>query len=158
MPKNRRHIIDLLFIVALIGVFALSSLLLVVLGINVYKKSFDRSQNAASMRTSIFYVCEKIRQSDAGGTVRISQAEDIPALIVYQTINGDAYETWIFAAGGDVREVTVAEGTNVTKTDGQKIIEADKLVFTRIGDMLKITVRDENGNDFDVMINITQFR
>jgi hypothetical protein len=59
MYKNRRHIIDLLFIIALIGVFALSSLLVTVLGINIYKESFERSQSTASLRTSVFYVFEK---------------------------------------------------------------------------------------------------
>ncbi len=158
MSKNRRHIVDLLFIVALAGVFALSSLLIVVLGINIYKESFTRAQSTASLRTGMFYVCEKIRQSDGGGTVRLAQAEDAPALVVYQTLNETQYETWIFSSGGAVREVTVNAGSAVTKTDGQKIIDAQNLSFTRVGNMLQITASDENGGDFDVMINIMQYK
>ncbi len=90
--------------------------------------------------------------------MRIATVEDEPALVVFQTLNGKSYETWIFSDGCVIREATVSAGTAVIKTDGQKIIESSKLTFERVGDMLKVTVSDENGGNFDAVINIMQFK
>jgi len=66
---KRKHMIDLLFPIALFLVLAASSLFLVILAANVYRKSVAWEESNYGSRTCLSYVTEKIRQSDTDGGV-----------------------------------------------------------------------------------------
>ena len=71
---RRRHVIDLLFPIALFLVLAASSLFLVILAANVYQKSVAWEESNYESRTCLSYVTEKIRQND-------EKAALLPALL-----------------------------------------------------------------------------
>ncbi len=139
MSKNDRHIIDLIFVIALMGVFAVSSVIMVILGISVYKDTVNATGTSFETRTTLLYISERIRQTD-NGTVRTGEVAGHDALITTVEYEGAECEVWIFCDGSHIREVSVLAGTAVTLTDGQEIVAAEALYFSLRNGLITTTV------------------
>lgn len=148
--NGKQHITDIIFMLSLFCVFAVLALFVVVLGADVYKGiSADMDQNDRA-RTSVAYLTEKMRQNDVPGGVAVDRMGGGDALVLKKNVGGKRYETWIFAADGSLRELTVAEGTQPTAEAGQEILDAASLkVIREEGNLFKITVEDSSGNEFE---------
>ena len=70
--ENRRRSIDNIFILVLAGIFLLTSVALVVLGADIYKKTASANQDAYQIRTASLYFDQKIHSADASGAVELS--------------------------------------------------------------------------------------
>lgn len=79
------HMIDVLFILTLFLVFALSSISVVGIGIQVYRTIVTDMDSNYNSRTAIAYVTEKLREADTSGSVRLGSIDDCDALILSQT-------------------------------------------------------------------------
>nr|WP_162990846.1 DUF4860 domain-containing protein [Maliibacterium massiliense] len=121
MQQSRTHMMDIFFALALFCVLVVTVLLVVLLGANVYKNvNADMTRNY-ELRTSLLYITQKVRQMGAQG-VSVGQVDGGDALVLRQRVNGDTYETWIYAADGALCEVSVRAGTPVKAGDGQRIM------------------------------------
>lgn len=148
--ENRRRSIDNIFILVLAGIFLLTSVALVVLGADIYKKTASANQDAYQIRTASLYFDQKIHSADASGAVELSSLESGQQALVLK--EGD-YETWIFLAGGQLREATVRIGTTVTESFGQPVLELDSLEFSPLkNDLLRITAVSPQGKTSQVDI------
>ena len=105
MIKQKNHVVDLLFSLALFCVFAASALTIVIMGADVYQKSVNDMNRNSTIRTSLSYLSEKIHQNDAENGIRIDQLNDLPSLVLTQNLNGETYETWIYAYDGMLCEI-----------------------------------------------------
>lgn len=56
------HVIDFLFAAALFGVFLVSSVMVIAVGAGAYRNITEKSQEDYTLRTSLSYVNEKLRQ------------------------------------------------------------------------------------------------
>lgn len=61
---NRKHTADTLFVVLLYGLFALLSLLLILIGARVYKRTVEHTEARGDVRASLSYVANKVRAAD----------------------------------------------------------------------------------------------
>lgn len=141
--EKGRHMIDILFIVILIGAFALSSVVLVVLGANVYKKTVSHNQQAYQIRTASLYFSQKLHQGDRQDAVSLTSLKSGQQALV---LAEDEYETWIFLADGQLRETMVKKGTSVTESFGQPVLALKDLNFRLVKDnLLRITAVSPEG-------------
>ena len=62
--QEERHIIDILFVIGLFCIFALSTIFLISIGADIYGKTVSNTEINFNDRTSFAYVTEKIRQAD----------------------------------------------------------------------------------------------
>ena len=62
--RQQRHIIDVLFVLALFGIFALSAIFLITIGADIYGKTMNNMERNFDARTALAYITEKVRQSD----------------------------------------------------------------------------------------------
>ncbi len=150
---EKRHSINLVFTLALVGIFALSALFVAVLGAQVYGRTAEHMNENYNSRTSLVYITEKIRQNP-GKDISIKEVDGAQALVLAQTIDGKKYESWIFSADGKLKEVMVGEGQPVKAIDGQEIMELNSFDLSLDGSLLKLTVFDENGDEDSVTISI----
>ena len=84
MNATRRHITDIIFLLSLLCVFAVTAVFVVIFGADVYKGISQRMQDNGNMRSSITYLSEKVRQNDSGG-VRLGAVGQSDALILDRT-------------------------------------------------------------------------
>ena len=145
---KRKHMIDLLFPIALFLVLAASSLFLVILAANVYRKSVAWEESNYGSRTCLSYVTEKIRQSDTDGGVETGTFDGIPCLILRQNFGDQAYATYLYSYEGHLCELFVQEGADVHAPDGQRILEVNNFNITeQEKGIFKISCSDENGKE-----------
>ncbi len=140
MNRPRNHQIDLLFVLALIGVFALCSFILAALGLSVYRDTAENSAEDFERRTALLYIAQKVRQHDNSGCVSLDSVGDADALVLTDIYAEQRFETWVFVAAGELREVTVPAGTAVSSADGQAIMALSDMSLALTGRALSINV------------------
>ena len=73
---SHKHMIDLVFPIAVFFVFAASSLAVLMLSARLYRLQTEKADNNYTTRTSLAYVNEKIRQHDENGGIFIRTIEE----------------------------------------------------------------------------------
>ena len=89
--QEKHFIVDILFVLALFGVFAVSALALVTIGADVYQHTVEDMSVNYDSRTAVSYIMEKVRQSDTADSISLTTLEDVPALCMFSEIDEDTY-------------------------------------------------------------------
>lgn len=149
MEQGKQHITDIIFVLSLFCVFAVLALFVVVLGADVYKGISGHMSENYNARTSVTYVTEKIRQNDYQGYVSIDEVGQESALVITQEIEDNVYETWIYVANGELKEIMVNQGDEVRVGDGQTIMSLKSMELERQENgLVQVRVEDMDGNGF----------
>ncbi|MEG0935795.1 MAG: DUF4860 domain-containing protein [Clostridia bacterium] len=93
----------------LLGLFALLSTMLILVGAQAYQRVVLRSQAHAQEQILVGYVMNKARVGEHAGGLRIEDAQGVQALVVSQRIDEAMYETWIYCRDGQLYEQFKAE-------------------------------------------------
>ncbi len=113
MKQEKHFIVDILFVLALFGVFAVSALTLVTIGADVYQHTVtDMSINYES-RTAVSYITEKIRQNDMEDGICLTTLEDVPALCMRSRVDEDIYCTYLYLYDGYLKELFMKQGASL---------------------------------------------
>lgn len=162
--KQERHfVVDVLFVLALFGVFAISALVLVTVGADVYQHTVrDMSRNYDD-RTAIAYITEKIRQSDytlsdGSHAVTLGLLEQQPALILTDEWNGEEYDTYLYLHNGWLKELYTRRdsyiGDNMLDA-GQNILRLDALEYQLFGDeLLSVSMTTPDGETRQLYLSL----
>jgi hypothetical protein len=151
MSKHKQrttHNVPAVFVFVLIGLFAISSLTLTLIGTRVYRRvTVDASDNSDSQMV-LSYLCNKIRTFDSQGSVVLTERDGLPVLCLYEIIEGETYETSVYAYQGALWERFVpADGDEFNPEDGQQLVDVQSLRFTLLSpDLLEATVVMPNGD------------
>lgn len=129
MKHQKTFIVDILFVLALFGVFTFSALMLVSVGAEVYRHTVSDMSENYETRTSISYITEKIRQNDyayGSENICISELSGKQALTLVQDIDGEIYYTHLYFYDGYLKELFSKSGGYLgdnTLAAGQNIME-----------------------------------
>lgn len=135
--------IDILFILSLFCVFAVSSVVLILFGANIYQKLVLQMDSNYSTRTSISYITEKIRQSDYSDSINIYEKEDKKILMMTQTIDNIEYAISLYEYNGYLYELFARTDIELPIDAGQPVFKLTNLDFEKISDnLLKISFID----------------
>lgn len=126
-----------LFVFLLIAVFAIFSLMLVLIGAGAYRNVVDSATENAGLRTSLNYIASKVRSADGSGAVAVDQRGEVPALLLNEVTEDRLYQTRIYylrdEEGGALYEL-------YTKADNMPELSSGE----RIADIAGFDVRAEN--------------
>ena len=134
---DKRHIVDILFVLALFGVFTLSALVLVILGANIYRQTVSYMSANYESRTACSYLAEKVRQNDMYDSVTLESFEGTDALALSRTSLDMV--TYIYFYDGSLREQTMRRGANIGSDplgSGTAIMALEDFQFQRVNDRL----------------------
>lgn len=153
--KTNKHIIDILFVIALFAIFVLSAVFLISIGANIYTKTMSNMDHCFNSRTAVAYITEKVRQSDEEGSIHIGTFERNNAIIITSTINGKEYTTYIYEYGGSLMELMVRSNLELSPSAGQKLLDVDTFNVTSINPHLAhVTMRLNEDEDYDFYFTI----
>lgn len=153
--KQEHHIIDILFVLALFCMFALSAIFLISVGADIYGKTVAHMESNFNNRTAFAYVTEKVRQADAAGAIDIGSLEGIPALTISQTIEDTPYITYLYQYDDHLKELMVREDTPLGPSAGQDILSLSSFVLNRINDSLySFTLTTTDGDSCLLYVSI----
>ena len=88
LEQEKHFIVDILFVLALFGVFAVSALALVTIGADVYQHTVEDMGVNYESRTAVSYIMEKVRQNDTADSIFLTDLENVPALCMLSEIDG----------------------------------------------------------------------
>jgi hypothetical protein len=151
--EQKHHVVDLLFSLSLFCVFAATALMLVMMGANVYQKTVDDMSHNYDTRTSLSYLSEKIRQADALDAISADSLNGEPALVLSQTIDGELYETWVYAFEGQLYEVMIPAQMPLEPENGQPIMEIDSFSVDFQDRLVRLSVTGCDGTTSSVCIS-----
>ena len=142
---ENRHMIDILFVITLFCLFAVCAILLIAVGAKVYQNTIDNMDSHFTSNTSISYITEKIRQNDSAGNITLCEFGGQDALLLKETIDGEAYCTYIYSYGGYLKELFTLEKLALDPSAGQNILAVQEFHIRSIADSLyEITIVDKN--------------
>ncbi len=157
--NQKRHMVDFLFVLTLLFLFAFFSMTLVVLGAQVYKSTISSTQEDFNTRTVSFYLTEKIRQYDTAGNVSVTTFGDGDAILLQQEIDGTTYNTYLYLYNGYITELFVADGNELSPESGQAILAAYAFEIEAVNDRLiqcSVTCPKQMPSTFYVSIHSIQ--
>ncbi|WP_026511530.1 DUF4860 domain-containing protein [Butyrivibrio sp. LC3010] len=144
-----RHTIDMLFVIALLFLFAMGALMLIALGSSIYKRGVDTLSKNYDRRTAYAYITEKLRQCDRAGNISSSTFNKSGALRIDTTIDSENYVTYLYEYEGALMELFArADAGDLPPESGQKIMDIDDMVLTPKGEnILLITIILTDGEE-----------
>ncbi len=151
--KRKAHSIDIIFMLVLFSIFAIMSVMLILIGSNVYGKIAKTQETNGNNRTVLSYITNKVRTCQSEDGVYIEE-KDGKKVLVIETIDGDdAYEMLIYEVNGKLREATIASGDEYTLDFGDVLTQVSyfDISIDNITGILTIAVgTDENVSRTDV--------
>ncbi len=152
---GHRHMIDILFVFSLFCVFAVSSVLLILFGADIYKKTVQQMDSNYTSRTSIAYITEKIRQSDAENAIEIVSQNDTQILMLTNIINGIPYATSLYEYNGYLYELFARTDLELPLDAGQPVMELHSLTFSQLeSNILEITFTDATNEEQKIYVSM----
>ena len=109
---------------ALFGVFAISALVLVTIGADVYQHTVSDMSTNYETRVSVAYITEKIRQNDTltptfvGASITTLSGQ--PTLMLPQTVDDETYCTYLYFYDGYLKELFMKKDSSL----GGSMLEA----------------------------------
>lgn len=144
---EKKHEISGLFALLLFGVFAVCILSVLLTGADVYHKLTERDRETYDMRTCTQYIATKVRQTQSGALVDVTDFGGVDALTLYEDIEGIRFVTRIYCCDGWLRELfTWGEGEYYPQ-DGEKILEASALSASIEDGMLNVEITNTAGEN-----------
>lgn len=151
---SQQHMIDILFVLSLFCVFAISSVLLILFGADIYKKTIQQMENNYTSRTSISYITEKIRQSDVEHAIKIISQDDTQVLMLIRTINNISYATSLYEYDGYLYELFARTDLELPLDAGQPVMELHSLSFSQIEpNILEITFSEDINSEQTIYVS-----
>lgn len=153
--SGRQHTVDFLFTLSLLGVFAITAVLVTLFGANTYEKIVKQSRCTYETTNSLSYVREKIRQNDTSAGISVIQLEDNDVLEIQSTANGLSFVTYIYFLDGELKELYQPQGDPLPLSSGQSILALHGFSMEQLTDSLFLfTAFDENGHSDEIVVNV----
>ena len=145
MMKKRNVGFDVIAGLFLVCAFASSLFFTLAGGVRIYKDVSAVLASQYTSRTALGYITAKLHQSDAAGCVSLGVLGDVPAVVISETIDGEAYKTYVYCWEGYIMELFCPASEPLLPADGLRVIAAEKLDFFMDGGFLRIDWVTESG-------------
>ena len=129
--KRRRHPIDSLFTVVLLGLFLIFLLVMLLFSAQAYRTAVAEDQQNNNLYTASAYITAKFRQHDNSQSISTDTIDDIPAFCMTDTINGQQYITYIYLKDHHLKELFTSAGNTPSAQMGTDIAELNDSVSGR---------------------------
>lgn len=154
MNRKQPHIVDVIFVLALLGLFALSSLILITAGSEIYQNTVKNMQSNYEMRTSTSYLSEKVRHAKS---FELTTLKDTDAIAISSYVGETEYVTYLYYYDGYLRELYTSADTDLGSSmlaAGQKITKLNSLTFDKDDNgLIKATLVYTDNHDTFILLN-----
>ena len=121
---KKTWMVSLISMVFILGIFAVSALFLVNIGVQVYKNIVTANNDNFELRTSLSYVATKVRQADSAGMVELREMDGLRVLVLGEENEDGAFETYLYFWDGYLYEHFMEKGGFFEPGYGMETFEA----------------------------------
>lgn len=121
------HDISGVFVFMLLGVFAVFSTVMVLMGVKAYKGTVDRLAEHNQLRIAPAYVRSMVRADDESQTVSVEELSGVTALTLRNVYDDEAYVTRIYCQDGALREWFTSSDREFDPEAGEEICPCEEM-------------------------------
>ena len=162
--KLSSHAVSGLFVFLLLGVFAVFSTVMVLLGVKAYRGAVERTEAHNASRISSSYIRSMLRADDETGVFSIESCSGTvgePGSEESVTVNaltlrndyGEEYITRIYVYDGSLREWFTRASEPFHPDRGEVVCQADELSAELSGSLLTVHIRTGDQTQ-DVLLSL----
>lgn len=152
--EQKLWMINFVGILAILGVFAVGSLVLCNVGIRVYKNIVVNNNENFKQRTSLLYMATKIRQYDRADAVSMKEIDGTNVLVLQEPDNTE-YETYVYFQDGVIKELLTEKANPAELNAGLKVVEvADFQMSMSEDNRIYMASVDAEGNKEELTITL----
>ena len=143
MKKNApSHAISGVFVFMLLGIFAVFSTVMVVLGAKAYRNTAARAENHNAARLATAYVRSMVRSDDEENAVSTESVDGIPTISLRNVYDDEEYITRVYVYDGMLREWFASADIPFHPENGEAVCAADELSAVMDGNLFLVRVRN----------------
>lgn len=143
--ENGRTLIEALSVMLILILLGVGCFSLSISAFGAYQRLNDSKEKNNELRVASSFVLNKIRRNDINGSLDVKCHPIIGnnALVIYENINGEEYETWIYHSSGYLMEALILKNEEPSIDLSQKIANVDSFeieynhseqkIFTSVG-------------------------
>ena len=122
--RTINHSMHGVFVFVLLGMFAVVSTLIVLLGAQMYRNTVDHSTANNEDRVLGAYVRSMIRAEDAADAMEVGEYDGVQALAMREDLDGEGYVTWLYCYDGQLYEWFTSDDGGFNPESGTAICPA----------------------------------
>ena len=127
MKKSPNHSISGVFVFLLLGIFAVFSTVMVLLGARAYKSTSERTTTHNDVRIASAYLRSMVRSGDQDGAVLVEDIDGVRSVTLVNVYDEDTYYTRLYAYGGTLRELFTEAELGFSPENGEPVCAADTM-------------------------------
>ena len=157
MMDNRKmvtHSMQGVFVFVLLGLFAVMSTLMVLLGAQMYRNTVDHSAENNKGRVLGAYVRSMIRAEDGADDVAVEEFDGTKVLALNESIEGENYVTWLYCYEGQLYEQYTSAGHDFEPQSGSAICPAQSFEPKISDGLLTVDMTDGAGQPCTVCVGL----
>jgi len=128
----RKRRIDTIFVMVVFCVFAISVLMVLMLGASIYRNVTEVSRESQCERTAFAYIWSKVKNNDNADTIFVGEFDGHSALFFYERIGDRLFRTAIYHHDGWVTELFADPELGLGPDAGVRIMRLDDLSFDEL--------------------------
>lgn len=140
------HSISGVFVFLLLGIFAVFSTVMVLLGAKAYKSTADRAAQHNANRIAGAYMRSMVRSDDGENTLLVEDVDGVCAVTMQNVYDDETYLTRLYVYDGMLREWFSYEGAHFSPENGEAVCEVDEMQAELSPHLLSVRLR--NGEDW----------
>lgn len=152
--NSRRFSFHFIFILMLYLLIAVFSLMIILLGKNIYSSINNDRQTNYEKRVALSYVANKIRQNDKKESIRIESLNGENAIVITEIYDGELYETWIYFYDNAIYEMFTDAGMEFNLDDGIKVLHTEAFKIEALKDDLYKFTALEGTEKTELILNL----
>ena len=150
--KNIQHGMQGVFVFVLLGLFAVMSTLMVLLGAQMYRNTVDHATANNENRVLSAYVRSMIRAEDAADAMEIGDYDGIKALAMHETLDDESYVTWLYCYEGMLYECFTSDDEALEPNSGTAICPAQSFEPRLENGLLTVDMTNAKGQSETVQV------
>lgn len=148
----QKHSISQVFVFLLLGVFAVFSTLMVLLGAQLYRGTVDQTEQHSEKRLLFSYINNAVRGNDAANLVSVDNRSGIDVLVFGFEADGELYETLVYCYEGSLRELFISAQQEFEPDYGEVICSAETFIPRLEDELLSIRIAGTSGQEEELHI------
>ena len=124
--RTAQHSMQGVFVFVLLGLFAVMSTLMVLLGAQMYRNTVDRSTANNEDRVLSAYVRSMIRAEDTRDAMAVGEYDGVKTLAMREDLDGEPYVTWLYCYDGHMYECFTSDDGTFNPESGTAICPAQR--------------------------------
>lgn len=127
--QEKQHTIDIIFVLTLLCVFALSSLIVVYIGSQVYAATVETMDIQFNNHTAMNYIVEKVHSHHRKDDIDVIDIDGIDILCLHETYNNQTYTTYIYSYKNKLKELLINDEDEFSFENGETLMDIDHISF-----------------------------